>query len=190
VSDVHLPQTVATAPSRAPLSPEGTERALLAQISAGNRSALAQFYLLYFQRLHNFFTHLTANPKLGEELVTETMFDVWRTSERAGSSRSVFLWVMGIAYIHAHRRLVSGKAIPSHLEPMANDVEPDSQSSSTVATPPRLVDLLARLTIEERAALYFAYCSNQSRQDVVHIMNISGDRVDMHLRNARRRIRQ
>jgi RNA polymerase sigma factor (sigma-70 family) len=170
-------------------SAECTERALLAQISDGNRSALAQLYLLYFQRLGNFFTQVMANPNLAEDLIAATMFDVWAKRERIGPNLSVFVWVVGIAYAHAYRRLTGVTSTRPHWQPAASDVEPTSPRSSAVGTPLRILDHLPRLTTEERTALYLVYCGRQSRQDVGHIMNISSESVDMHLTNARCRLR-
>ena len=185
---VHLPKPVATAQSWLHPPAECSERSLLTQLAGGSRSALAQLYLLYFQRLHIFFMQLTANPNLAEELIIDTMLDVWRKSETISSNISVFVWVMGIAYIHAYRRLASGTSTQPHLQP-APSVGLDSPGSSAVEMPPRLLDLIPRLTFEERAALHLVYCSNRSRQDLVHIMNIPSECVDMHLTNARRRLR-
>jgi RNA polymerase sigma-70 factor, ECF subfamily len=187
VSDVHLPDTVATA--WAGHSAETVERALLAHISRGCRSALAQLYLLYFPRLTRFFMYLTAHPNLAEDLISETMFDVWRARERVGPDVSVFVWVMSIAYIHAHRRLADGTSTGPHLQPAEIGAGHDSSGTSAVEAPLSLHDVLPRLTVEERTVLYLVYSSNQSRQDVVNIMNVSSECVDMHLTNARRRLR-
>jgi RNA polymerase sigma-70 factor, ECF subfamily len=189
VSDVHLPGTVATARSWANQSAETVERALLAHISRGCRSALAQLYHLYFPRLASFVGHLTANAELAEELISDTMFDVWRKRERIDSNCSVFVWVMGIAYRHAHRRLAGRNSDPSGEQP--------TRSRKTHACPgpipeeivPRLQDLLLGLTFEERAVLYLVHSSHHSRLEVARIMNQSSEYVDMHLTNARFRLR-
>jgi DNA-directed RNA polymerase specialized sigma24 family protein len=115
---------------------------LLAQISRGSRSALAQLYLLYYPRLIRFFMHLTANANLAEELVSDTMFDVWRESERVGSNVSAFMWAMSIAYIHACRRLASGTTARLHVQPATIGPERDSPGSTAVETPLRLHGVL------------------------------------------------
>ena len=175
MSDVHSPGIVATPRSCATQSAETIERALLAHISRGGRSALAQLYLLYFPRLSNFFTHLTANADLAEELISDTMFDVWRQSTNIGPDTPVFVWVMRIAYMHALRRLARESTGPIH----------DRPGPTALEHVPHLQDLLVSLTVEERAVVYLVYSSHHSRQDVAYIMQQSSEYVDMHLTNAR-----
>jgi RNA polymerase sigma factor (sigma-70 family) len=187
VSDVHLSDTVATAWSGQ--SAETVERALLAHISRGCRSALAQLYLLYYPCLTRFLTHLTVHPNLAEDLVGDTMFDVWRARERVDPNVSAFVWVMSIAYIHAHRRLANGTSTGPNLQPAAIGAGHDSPGTRAVETPLSLHDVVSRLTVEEKTVLYLVYICCQSRQDVVYIMNVSSECVDMHLTNARRRLK-
>jgi DNA-directed RNA polymerase specialized sigma24 family protein len=132
-------------------------------------------YLLYFPQLSNFFTHLTASADLAEELISDTMFDVWRQSTNIGPDIPVFVWVMRIAYMHALRRLARESTGPNHDRPGPTALEPV----------PHLQDLLVSLTVEERAVVYLVYSGHRSRQDVVYIMQQSSEYVDMHLTNAR-----
>src|ERR1700761_631837 len=79
-------------------SSEPSKRILLAGISAGNRSAMSQLYSLYFARLANFFWHLTPEPHLIEELIDDTMFEVWRRRGAIGANASVAVAIMRLAY--------------------------------------------------------------------------------------------
>src|SRR5258708_7596062 len=79
-------------------STEQAERVLLALVSAGDRCAMDNLYGLYFTRLANFFRHLTAHADLVEELINDTMVEVWKEGASIGANASVSLAIMGLAY--------------------------------------------------------------------------------------------
>jgi len=185
VSDGHsLGNGITARSSAAQQSAEATVRELLAYISTGDRSAIAKVYLLYFARLANFFVHVTGNADLIEELISDTMLDVWRESAVIGPNTSVSVWVMGIAYMRTQKLLAAGGSTPPHVQASIHRADHDTPGYT-----PRLRDLLLRLTVEERTALYLVYASDHSRQDIVYIMNLSRECVEMHLTNARLRLR-
>ena len=145
-------------------SADSVERELLVSISAGSRSAMARLYFLYFPRLAQFFLQVMGNAALVQELISDTMLEVWRENATVGPNTRVSVWTMGIAYRHARRRLADGGSLPLH-------------------------DYPRRLTVEGRAALHLAYVGDHSRQDIASIMNMSCESLDAHLSNARRWLR-
>ena len=93
------------------------ERELIAAISAGGRSAMEELYFLHFARLAKFFLHVTGRVDLVEDLINDTMFDVWRGSAKIGSDTSVPAWIMGLAYSRGQMRLAAaGLTGPSFEE--------------------------------------------------------------------------
>jgi DNA-directed RNA polymerase specialized sigma24 family protein len=79
-------------PSAGEQSTEDAERALLAQVSAGDRSAMVELYILYFARLAKFFRHLTARDDLTEELINDTMVEVWQLARTLPSLLRSWAW--------------------------------------------------------------------------------------------------
>jgi DNA-directed RNA polymerase specialized sigma24 family protein len=168
-----LGEVVAARLSMATRTAQSTERELLATISAGSRSAMAELYFLYFARLAKFFLHVTGRVDLVEELINDTMFEVWQESARIGSDTSVPAWIMGLAYSHGQMRLADGGALTT-----ASEIPRDQQ------------DFLMKLPFEERAVLHLIYAGDLSRQSVADIMNTSCERVDVLLAGARHRLGQ
>jgi DNA-directed RNA polymerase specialized sigma24 family protein len=178
---------VATAHSSAGKQPtEEAERALLALVSAGDRSAMDKLYVLYFARLAKFFLHLTAHADLVEELIDDTMVEVWREGASIGGNPSVAVWIMGLAYSHGKRRVAKVGAL-LHAQPSALHTEHDRPQSTTLEVPSRLHEFLLRLPVEERALLHLVYSGGHSRRDIADIMNISCECVDVLLRDIRLR---
>jgi RNA polymerase sigma-70 factor, ECF subfamily len=161
--------------STATRTTQRTECELLATISAGSRSAMAELYLLHFARLAKFFLHVTGRVDLVEELINDTMFDVWRESANIGSATSVPAWIMGLAYSHGQMRIAAaGSTRPRVPTPAPMDQQ----------------DFLMKLPFEERAALHLTYAVGFSRQSIADIMNTSCERVDVLLADARHRLRR
>jgi len=179
---------VATAHASAGKQPtEEAERALLALISAGDRSAMDRLYVLYFARLVKFFLHLTAHTDLVEELINDTMVEVWREGASIGANASVAVWIMGLAYSHGKKGVAKGGARRLHGQPSVLQTEHDSPRSTTLEASSRLDEFLLSLPVEERALLHLVYSGGHSRRDVADIMNISCECVDVLFGNIRLR---
>jgi DNA-directed RNA polymerase specialized sigma24 family protein len=173
-------------------STEEAERALLAQVSAGDRSAMVKLHMLYFPRLANFFLHLTAHPDIAEELINDTMAEVGQEGASLGANASISLAIMGLAYSRGQKRFAgAGATWPyAHAQPGMQDTDLDCPLLATSDAPSNPQEFLPRLPVEERAVLHLVYASGHSRRDVAEIMNISCECVDVLLGDARRRLRQ
>jgi DNA-directed RNA polymerase specialized sigma24 family protein len=156
---------------------EPSERTLLVGISAGDRSAMNQLYSLYFARLANFFRHLTADTHLVEELINDTMFEVWRRPGAIGANASVAAAIMGLAYSSGQKRLAEVSATPRHDQGLTHRANHNGSRPLTA---------LLELAVEERLVLHLAYAVGHSRLDIADIMNISCESVDTLLVAARR----
>jgi len=166
---------------------EEAERALLAFISAGDRSAMDRLYVLYFATLANFFLHLTAHADLVEELINDTMVEVWRRGASIGANASVAVSIMGLAYSNGQKRVAKVRAPRLHSQPSALHTEQGSPRATTLEESSRLDESLLKLPVEERALLHLVYIGGYSRRDIADIMNISCECVDVLLSDARLR---
>jgi RNA polymerase sigma-70 factor, ECF subfamily len=168
-------------------STEKAERALLALVFAGDRCAMHKLYILYFARLANFFRHLTTHADLAEELINDTMFEVWKEPALIGANASVSLAIMGLAYSRVQKRSAEASAIQPHTQRTIQDTDHDSPILTT-DTPSNAQFFLSKLPVEERAVVHLVYASGYSRRDIAEIMNISCECVDVLLGDARLRL--
>ena len=168
---------------------EEAARALLPLVSAGDRCAMDKLYILYFARLANFFRNLTARADLAEELINDTMFEVWIKRASIGSNASVSLAIMGLAYSRAQKRFAEAAAVQPHSQPAIHDKDHDRPPLTISDTPSNPSVLLSTLPVEERAVMHLVYASKYSRRDIADIMNVSCECVDVLLSGARLRLR-
>jgi DNA-directed RNA polymerase specialized sigma24 family protein len=162
-----------------------TEHRLVAAISAGSRSALRRLYVLYFPRLARFFTHLTAMSAtdLVEDLITDTMFDVWRQSATFERKRSVHVSILRLAYAHGRKLLAGGDRLRSSSELPRRGSDCDARLSGSPKAPLPLPQVLATLRVAERAVVHLVH-SGHSRQEVADILSMPGESVDAHLASS------
>jgi DNA-directed RNA polymerase specialized sigma24 family protein len=170
-------------------SGEQAEQALLARISAGDRSAMDELYLLYFARLANFFRHLTMHAHLVEELINDTMYELWQEGASIGENASVSVAIMGLAYSRGPKRFAEARAIRPHVQRAIDNADHES-SLPAMLEPSNPQDSLLKLPVEERAVLHLVYSGGHSRRDIADIMNISCECVDLLLGDARLRLRR
>jgi RNA polymerase sigma-70 factor, ECF subfamily len=165
---------------------DGAERVLLALVSAGDRRAMDQLYIRYFARLARFFQNMTLRADVVEELINDTMLEVWKAGESLLPDASVLLAIMRLAYSRVQQYF----AEVSTDEPQSQrDVHDWEQSKSTLAKAIRcnLQTFLSKLPIEERAVVHLVYASSCSRQETADVMRVACDHVDVLLRAARER---
>src|SRR5215831_19299360 len=99
---------------------DNADRRLLGAISTGSRSALRLLHAEYFSRLVKFFTHLmlSPTPEVVDDLIADTLFDVWRTSATFASDSSVHVAIMRLAWAHGSKHLASSEARQATPEPL------------------------------------------------------------------------
>jgi DNA-directed RNA polymerase specialized sigma24 family protein len=161
-----------------------TER-LLAAISRGSRSALRRLHSRYFSRLVKFFVHLApmSAPEVVDDLVADTMFEIWRTSASLGRDSSVHVAIMRIAWAHARKHLAESEGPLSPPQRFSNRLESETWLSSRPEALPPLSDVLATLHVTERAVVQLVY-SGHSPQEVADILGISCQAVDAYLASS------
>jgi DNA-directed RNA polymerase specialized sigma24 family protein len=165
------------------------ERALLALVSAGDRAAMEELYVLYFAGLANFFLHLTTRRDLVDDLIIDTMVEVWKEGASLAADTSVSVAMMRLAYSFGRKRVVEAGETRPHLRHDIPDADHDSPLPKDLDTASNEKYCSFNLPIEERALLHLVYARGHSRSDIAYIMNISCECVDLLLGDARLRRR-
>jgi DNA-directed RNA polymerase specialized sigma24 family protein len=136
---------------------ERVERALLASISAGDRRAIEELYVLYFSRLAKFFLHLNVRADCVEGLIIDTMTEVWKEGASIEANASISIAIMRLAYSYGQKHFAE-----------ATEAQRGAPRDGT-------------------ALLYLVYGCGHSRQEIADMMNVSCECVDQLLGDARRR---
>jgi DNA-directed RNA polymerase specialized sigma24 family protein len=191
--DKRLPMTDPTTPasrvaigrfSANHMSTEAAERALLALVSTGDRCAMDQLYIRYFARLAKFFQNMTLRADVVEELINDTMLEVWKAGESIHTNASVMLALIRLAYSRVQKYFAEARVEELHSQRDVHNWE-QSQSLLARATPSDLQIFLSKLPVEERAVVHLVYASGCSRRETADVMTIECDYVEALLRAVR-----
>jgi RNA polymerase sigma factor (sigma-70 family) len=171
-------------PSDSRCQSDAAERALLALVSTGDRRAMDQLCIRYFAHLAKFFQNMTLRADVVEELINDTMLEVWKAGESLLPNDSVLFAIMRLAYSRVQRYFAEVRADERQSR---RDVHDLKQSKSTLAKAVRcnLQTFLSKLPVEERAVVHLVYASGCSRQETADVMRITCDHVDVLLRAVR-----
>jgi DNA-directed RNA polymerase specialized sigma24 family protein len=157
---------------------------LLGAISAGSRSALRRLHAEYFSRLVKFFTHLmpSLTPEVVDDLIADTLFDVWSTSATFASDSSVHVAIMRLAWAHGSKRLASREEGQPTPEPLCRTRDRQTRLAVRTEAEQLTAEAFAALPPMGRVVIHLVY-SGHSRQEVAHIVNTPCESVDAHLRS-------
>src|SRR5690349_19012064 len=72
-------------------------RALLDLVAAGNQTAYEELYRLLSRRVYAFVRRMIDNAESADEIMVDTMYEVWKTADRFRGDARVTTWVLGIA---------------------------------------------------------------------------------------------
>jgi len=161
---------------------DNADRRLLGAISTGSRSALRLLHAEYFTRLVGFFTHLmpSPTPEVVDDLIADTLFDVWRTSGTFASDSSVHVAIMRIAWTHGKKHLASSEARQPTLEPLYGTRDRQTRLAGRTEAEQLTAAALAALSPIGRVVIHLVY-SGHSRQEVADIVSTPRESVDAHL---------
>jgi RNA polymerase sigma factor (sigma-70 family) len=143
-----------------------------------------QLYIRYFARLARFFQNTTLRADVVEELINDTMLEVWKACESIHTNASVLHAIMRLAYSRVQQYFAEVEADEPHSQRDVCDWE-QSKSMLAKATSADLEIFLSKLPVEERAVVHFVYASGCSRRETADLMKIACDYVDVLLRAVR-----
>jgi RNA polymerase sigma-70 factor (ECF subfamily) len=145
-------------------------RALLQQVAArhgGSEAAMAQLYKALNASVFGFVRQRLygADDHAVQEVVVETMYEVWRAADRFGAQSRVLTWVLGIA---RHKLLDAARRDPSALH---DDI--DDMAETLADEGPDLLDQLA----DKQRAQWLAHCMQrlpEDQRESLHLMFVEG----------------
>lgn len=179
-----------TIPSR----DDATDLALLRQVAARDRTALAVLYRAYHPRLGRFLSRLTRRSELIEEIINDSFWIVWQKAENFRGESRVSTWLMGIAYRCGLKSVRQDGGIDLSLTELDSELHEHQQAMSDNPSDSReLRDWIAkgldRLTLEQRLVLELAYVGGHSLEEIAVIMETPVSTVKARMFHARVKLR-
>jgi len=165
---------------------------LLDGIAKGDRAAFTEFYQRHNRSLFAFLVKMVRDRELAEEVLSETMLDVWRQAGRFEGKSSVTTWLFSIGHHKAVSRLRRMREVALDEEVAAN-IEDSGPTPDMLASDKDMSRLLARLieclSLDHREILQLAYYQEFSVQEIAEVLDLPENTVKTRMFYARQRLK-
>lgn len=169
--------------------------AILMQVANGNEQALAALYKKLSRRIYAFSLRRVSDPNLAEEVVVETMYEVWRSAQTFNERSQVTTWILGIArYKTLDKLRQRGQRETISDESVLNAIVDESATAYDILTQQQQTAQVARcietLPSDQRECLHLTFYEDMSIHEIAEIQAIPGNTVKTRLFHARRKMKE
>ena len=168
------------------------DAALLQRVAGGDRVAFAELYRRLQRPLFGYLMKLVREREMVEDVLNETMMEVWRQAARFEGRASVNTWVFSIAHHRAVSRLRRKRETSLDEETAAQieDEAPTPDEHAVTADVNRLIgELMEQLSFEHREILHLAYYQEFSVQEIADALDLPANTVKTRMFYARQRLK-
>nr|WP_295771712.1 sigma-70 family RNA polymerase sigma factor [Rhodoferax sp.] len=167
---------------------------LMHQVAARDEAALATLYKRMSRMIYAFSLRRLNAPDAAEEVVVETMYEVWKGAPRFGGRSMVTTWILGIARHKAIDKLRS-RGI-THCDPMGDEAESVADDSpsvfDTIASKQQAGQValcMDALPDEQRECMHMVFFEDARLADIAAVQDCPENTVKTRLFHARRKMR-
>ncbi len=169
-----------------------TDVVLLQKIAGGDRDAFAELYGRLQRPLFGYLMKLVRDREMVEDVLNETLMEVWRQAARFEGRSSVNTWVFSIAHHRAVSRLRKRRESSLDEEQAAaiEDEGPTPDQNAESSDMSRLLaKLMEKLSFEHREILHLAYYQEFSVQEIADALDLPPNTVKTRMFYARQRLK-
>jgi len=168
------------------------DAALLQRVAGGDRNAFAELYRRLQRPLYGYLMKLVREREMVEDVLNETMMEVWRQAARFEGRASVNTWVFSIAHHRAVSRLRRKRetALDEESAAAIEDEAPTPDARAESSDMNRLLaTLMEQLSFEHREILHLAYYQEFSVQEIAEALDLPANTVKTRMFYARQRLK-
>ncbi|WP_374371902.1 sigma-70 family RNA polymerase sigma factor [Dongia sp.] len=165
---------------------------LLSGIARGDKTAFTEFYQRHNRALFAFLVKLVRERELAEEVLSETMLEIWRQAGRFEGKSSVTTWLFSIGHHKAVSRLRKKREVALDDEVAANieDGSPMPDALAADQDMSRLLQgLMERLSLDHREILQLAYFQEFSVHEIAEVLDLPENTVKTRMFYARQKLK-
>ena len=165
-------------------------RALLDLVAAGNQNAFEELYRLLSRRVYAFVRRMIENSEAADEIMVDTMYEVWRTAGRFRGDSRVTTWILGIA---RNKVLMAMRSNPKgqheDIEDFADILDSDTPDAFAVLAEKQTQEVIQRcmqrLSEKHRECVHLTHFEDMSMPEVAATLGIPEGTVKSRLSHAR-----
>lgn len=173
---------------------EPEQRALLAGVARGERQAFERLYARFYQPLLGFASRIVRDDALAEEIVDDSMFELYRQAARFRGDSKLSTWLFGIARLRALTALRERSGPPAvGLEEASEVVEPapgPQRHAVQAETARAIATALSALPVEQREAVDLVLYHGFTYEEASAVLHCPINTVKTRVFHARRKLRE
>ncbi|MFM2399616.1 MAG: hypothetical protein RL341_1773 [Pseudomonadota bacterium] len=172
----------------------GTALALLAQVANGDQTAFKRLYETASRTIYAFALRRSEDAALAEEIVVDTMVEVWKHPERFRGDAKFSTWLLSIARNKMIDRFRSADPladdIDDHAETLSAGGESDAATQLAQVQDREGVErCMEKLSDDHRQALVLTYYEGMSVNEIAQVQQVPDNTVKTRLFHARQKIK-
>ena len=165
---------------------------VIAAISRGDEQAMKRFYDAFSRSVYAFTLRRCGDQSLSEEVVVDTMYDIWKSARQFAARSQVRTWVLGIA---RHKMLDKLRAHKRDLhEELDETIASDNPGAFELLTQRQRAEgidrCLDKLPDEQRECMHLVFYEGLGLAEVATMQLCPENTVKTRLFHAKRKIRQ
>jgi RNA polymerase sigma-70 factor (ECF subfamily) len=171
----------------------GEAKSLISRIAEGDKRAFEAFYRAQSRSVFAFVMSRMNNRVEAEEVLSDTMFDLWKCAAKFKGESTVRTWVLGIArnkmLMHFRARSANCEDVDEFAEVLP-DEGPDAISLIADMQRQRGVKrCMDSLSVSHRECLHLAFFESCSVDEIAAIQQVPNGTVKTRLHHARLKIK-
>ena len=168
---------------------------LLALIERGDEAAFRELYRAFSRKLYAYVLRQLGDPAQAEEIVADTLYEVWRNPSRFRGESQFSTWLIGIGRNKVLMAFRSRKPDAMHedLDDMAEVLASDSESAfDALAQSQRregVRNCMDKLSDDHRECVHLVFYEGMSLAEVAGVQGCPENTVKTRLFHARQKLK-
>jgi len=167
---------------------------LVARVVDGDERSFSELYRVYGRRVYAFALRSLRDPHEAEQVVIDTMYEVWRSADRFNHACRFTTWLLGIARNKALHVLRARRHPHDDLDAAADIASPEHDDPYRMVAERQRRDCVLlgyeALPLEQRQCLQLSLVDGLSLAEIARLQDCPENTVKSRLFKARRKLRR
>lgn len=171
---------------------------LLGRIEGGDEAAFKELYRAFSRKLYAYVLRQLSDPAQAEEIVADSLYEVWRAPARFRGDSQFSTWLIGIArnkVLMAYRSRKSDAALHHEdLDEVAETIASEDETAFDILAQGQrregVRNCMDKLSEDHRECVHLVFYEGMSLGEVAGVQSVPEGTVKTRLFHARQKLKQ
>lgn len=193
--DYHVRTIFSSSPTGQPTMENDDVLRLLDRVAQGDEGAFKELYRAFSRKLYAYVLRQLGDPAQAEEIVADTLYEVWRQPARFRGDSLFSTWLIGIARNKVLMAFRSRKPDSKHedLDDVAEVIAADTESAFEILAQQQRHEgvrhCMDKLSDEHRECVHLVFYEGMSLAEVAQVQTCPENTVKTRLFHARQKLK-